>query len=201
MKEVKKIDVHAHVTIHPELVPKLQVTGHRFLSMEELLEMYDRLNIETGVLLPIISPEGQWMQMPNEDSYLATQAYPERFYWFCNVDPRSSINDEKSDLSYLLEHYKELGAKGVGELTSNMYADHPKMENLFYHCVQCDMPVLIHISPKVGYNYGIVDEIGLPRIEKELKKVPDLKLVGHSQPFWAEMSSEVTEALRNDYPR
>jgi predicted TIM-barrel fold metal-dependent hydrolase len=100
-----------------------------------------------------------------------------------------------------LEHYKALGAKGLGELTSNLYADDPKMENLFFHCVQCDMPVLIHISPKIGYNYGIVDEIGLPRIEKELKKFPDLKLIGHSQPFWAEMSANLTEDMRNDYPK
>ena len=101
----------------------------------------------------------------------------------------------------MIEHYKALGAKGLGELTSNLYADHPKMENLFSHCVKCGMPVLIHISPRPEYNYGIVDDIGLPRIEKELKKFPDLKLIGHSQPFWAEMSSDVTEALRNDYPK
>ena len=94
-----------------------------------------------------------------------------------------------------------MGAKGVGELTSNMYADDPKMENLFSHCVASKLPVLIHVSPKAGVNYGIVDEIGLPRIEKELKKFPELKLIGHSQPFWAEMSADVTEELRNDYPK
>ena len=200
MREVKKIDIHAHVTIYPDIVPKLQVTGQRFLSAEEQIAFYDELNIESGVLLPIISPEGQWLQMSNENCYLAAKENPDRFMWFCNVDPRSAINDEKSDLSYILEHYKALGARGVGELTSNMYADHPKMENLFSHCVKCDLPVIIHVSPSEGFNYGIVDDIGLPRIEKELKKFPELKLIGHSQPFWAEMSADVSEALRNDYP-
>ena len=200
MKEVKKIDIHAHVTVYPDIIPKLQVTGQRFLSVEEQIGMYDRLNIERGVLLPIVSPEGQWFQMSSEDCYAAARENAERFLWFCNVDPRAGINDETADLSYIIEHYKALGARGVGEVTANMYADHPKMENLFYHCARCDMPVLIHVSPREGFNYGIVDELGLPRIEKELKKFPELKLIGHSQPFWAEMSEDVTEALRNDYP-
>lgn len=201
MKEVKKIDIHAHVTIHPDIVPKLQITGQRFLSVDEQIEIYDKLNIECGVLLPIISPEGMWFEMTNENCYLAARDNPERLVWFCNVDPRSAMNDEHADLSYIIEHYKALGARGVGELTSNMYADHPKMENLFSHCVACDMPVLIHVSPKEGFNYGIVDDIGLPRIEKELKKFPNLCLIGHSQPFWAEMSEGLTEDMRNDYPR
>ena len=58
----------------------------------------------------------------------------------------------------------------------------------------------IHVSPRPNFNYGIVDEIGLPRIERVLKKFPDLKLIGHSQPFWAEMSADLTEETRNAYP-
>ena len=201
MKNVKKIDVHTHITLYKDIVPKLQVTGQSFLSPEEQIDIHKQLNVEKSVLLPLVSPEGQWAQITNEDCFLAAKNNPEHFVWFCNVDPRSGINDPKADLSYILEHYKALGAKGMGELTSNIYADHPKMENLFFHCVQCNMPVLIHISPKVEYNYGIVDEIGLPRIEKELKKFPDLKLIGHSQPFWAEMSADLTEDMRNDYPK
>ena len=201
MKDVKKIDVHTHVTLHKDIAPKLQVTGQSFLSPKEQIDIHRQLNVEKAVLLPLVSPEGQWAIMTNEDCFLAAKNDPAHFVWFCNVDPRAGINDPESDLSYILEHYKALGAKGLGELTSNLYADDPKMENLFFHCVQCDMPVLIHISPKIGYNYGIIDEIGLPRIEKELKKFPDLKLIGHSQPFWAEMSANLTEDMRNDYPK
>ena len=200
MKDIKKIDMHAHVIYQHELVPKLQITGYRMLNAEELLEKYEKLNIEAGVLLPIVSPEGQWSVITNEDTYLSTKERPESFYWFCNVDPRASINDKDADLCYLIEHYKAMGARGLGELTSNMYADDPKMLNLFDSCVKCDIPVTIHVSPKPNFNYGIVDEIGLPRIERVLKKFPDLKLIGHSQPFWAEMSADLTEEMRNDYP-
>jgi predicted TIM-barrel fold metal-dependent hydrolase len=74
------------------------------------------------------------------------------------------------------------------------------MDNFFFHCAETDMPVLIHISPALGAGYGIVDDLGLHRIEKMLKKYPGLKIIGHSQPFWSEISGDNTEALRNSYP-
>jgi predicted TIM-barrel fold metal-dependent hydrolase len=62
------------------------------------------------------------------------------------------------------------------------------------------MPVLIHISPALGEGYGIVDDLGLCRLEKMLKKYPKLRIIGHSQPFWSEISGDNTESLRNRYP-
>jgi predicted TIM-barrel fold metal-dependent hydrolase len=62
------------------------------------------------------------------------------------------------------------------------------------------MPVLFHIGPQVGGCYGIVDDLGLPRLEKMLKKFPGLQFIGHSQPFWAEIGADATEANRNSYP-
>jgi len=201
MENIKKIDIHAHATAFPELVPPAQWSGYRMVTGQEVLEFYDKLNIEKGVLLPIVSPEGQPAVYSNENTKIVADTYPDRFFWFCNVDPRSGTNNENADLGYFLEHYKKLGAKGVGEITSNVYADDPKMDNLFGCCAKADMPVTIHISPKMGFNYGIVDELGLPRIEKMLKKHPNLKLIGHSQPFWAEMSADLTEDMRNDFPK
>lgn len=201
MTNIKKIDIHAHATAFPELVPVNKYTDYRMVNAEEIIEFYDKLNIEKGVLLPLVSPEGQPVAYSNENTKIAADSHPDRFFWFCNLDPRQGHNSDKTDFGYFLEHYKKLGAKGVGEITSNVYADDPKMDNLFKHCAQADMPVTIHISPKMGFNYGLVDELGLPRIEKMLKKYPDLKLLGHSQPFWAEMSADVTEDMRNDFPK
>ena len=199
MKGIKKIDIHAHATLYPNLIPSHKASGSRIPSTEELTEMYDRLDIEMGVLLPIVSPEGQWSQISVESCKVMADANPDRFVWFCNIDPRSAENDEHADLGFLLEHYKKLGARGVGELTSNMYPDDPKMENLFSCCEEADMPVIIHISPRLGFNYGIVDDLGLPRLEKVLKNHLKLKIIGHSQPFWAEISGDLTEEIRNDY--
>ena len=200
MESIKKIDIHAHATAFPQYAPAHPGSGYRMVCAEEIFDFYDKLNIERGVLLPGISPEGCLDYRTNESIKWLTDQYPDRFVWFCNIDPRCLQNTEKTDFAYLLEYYKSLGAKGVGERTSNMYADDPKMDNLFTHCEKQKMPVTIHISPEPSGYYGIVDELGLPRLEKMLKKHPDLIILGHSQPFWAEIS-ELTPALRNSYPK
>ena len=200
MKPIKKIDIHAHAAMYPELRPAWPGAGKRFISAEEQIAIYDELDIELGVLLPIVAPEATYDQFSNVECKLLADQYPDRYVWFCNVDPRAQTYNPTADLSYLLNHYKALGAKGMGELTTALPADDPLVDNLFTHCEQCDMPVIIHIAPQKGDAYGLIDELGLPGIEKMLKKHPNLKLIGHSQPFWAEISSDLTEENRNDYP-
>ena len=200
MIDVKKIDIHAHSTAWPETFMPWHSTNERFPSAEELIAIYDKLNIEKGVLLPLYSAEGQWELMTSQNCKYIADKYPDRFVWFCGVDPRAGRNAENTDLSYLLKFYQNIGARGMGELTAQLYADAPQMDNLFAHCSQCDMPVIIHIAPQFGGGYGIVDDLGLPRLEKMLKKHPQLKLIGHSQPFWSEMSAELTQENRNTYP-
>lgn len=134
--------------------------------------------------------------MSNEETQYVVSKYPDRFSWFCNVDPRQGNYTDKADLTHLIGQYKEKGAKGLGELTASLYADDPMMQNLFRSCAELDMPVLIHIAPQFGGTYGIVDELGLPRIEKMLKKYPDLKIIGHSQAFWSEISADNTVEIR-----
>ena len=171
MISVKKIDIHAHAVAFPEFYPPFYGRGgQRYLSADELIHFYDELNIEKGVLLPISSCEGQPSPMTSEGcAYLAKQ-HPERFVWFCGVDPRTGAHSEKTDLSYFLNHYKALGALGLGELTAQLKTDDPMMENLFAHCAACKMPVLIHIATQHGGMYGIEDDLGLPRLEKMMKK-------------------------------
>lgn len=199
MQKIKKIDIHAHVVPFPEYAAPLQ-SGVRMLSAEELIEIYDKLNIEKGVLLPLNSSEYHYEQMTSCDCKYVSDKYPDRFLWFCGVDPRSAGHNANADLSLIINHHKRLGAKGIGELTAQMYIDDPMMDNLFYHASECDMPVTIHIAPKLTDYYGIIDEIGLPRLEKMLKKHKKLKIFGHSQLFWAEMSADLTEDMRGGYP-
>ena len=54
MQLVKKIDIHAHTA--RVLGPKRR-GGTNFALPETLLEMYDLLGVEKGVLLPLTSPE------------------------------------------------------------------------------------------------------------------------------------------------
>ena len=198
MDRVKKIDIHVHATAFKDYMPERP--GGKNCSAEELIEFYDKLNIEKGVLLPCASPEKQVSVWSSEEMKFLADQYPDKFLWFCSVDPRAFGNNGTADLSELLMHYKSIGAKGLGELTANLYVDDPKIDNLFKHCAACEMPVTIHIAPGIDDYYGIVDEIGLPRLEKMLKKHPDLIILGHSQPFWAEMSADLTEEWRNEFP-
>lgn len=194
MEKIKKIDIHAHLNVYPQYDFGIGVT------VEQLLGLYEGLEVEKSVLLPIVSPEGQLLKFDNYDAISVVEQYPDKFEWFCNVDPRSVDNSEKSDFSKMLTMYKDKGAKGVGEMTSNIYVDDPKMDNLFSYLEEYQMPLLFHMSPRLGFNYGMVDDLGMPRLEKMLKKHKKLKFIGHSQPFWAEMSGDLTEDQRNGFP-
>ena len=200
IKKTKKIDIHAHVAPFPEFAPPI-ATGMPMPSAEQLIGLYDELGIEKGVILPLTSSEYHFEQITSLDAKHVADQHPDRFLWFCGIDPRTCGNTPTADITPLLMHYKALGAKGVGELTAQLYTDDPLMDNMFYHCAECDMPVTIHIAPKFGGCYGIVDELGLPRLEKMLKKHKKLKIFGHSLLFWSEISADVTEETRNKYPK
>ncbi len=104
-------------------------------------------------------------------------------HWMCGI----GAGDLHTVFDRLAE-YKEAGAIGVGELCVNERMDSPFLQALFGAAESLEMPVLFHMSPEVGFQYGIVDEPGLPLLEETLKKHPHLKLIGHSQPFWIEIS-------------
>ncbi len=195
---MKKIDVHAHTTMWGENIPTFDTP---LITPEQLQKRYEELNIEKGFILPLMSPESRNFVQSNEEMEYIANKHTDTFYWFCNIDPRMGGNSSESDLSKLLTYYKKKGAKGVGEVTANIYIDDPFMDNLFYHCQECDMPVIIHIAPQKHGYYGVVDDLGLGRFEKILKKYPKLKILGHSQCFWSEIGDEVTEESRNGYPK
>ena len=196
---MKKIDIHTHVLAFPEFCPP-RPDGGKILSAEQQIEVHRKLNVDKAVLLPSGGMEGQWHLLSTENCMYVAAHHPEHFVWFCNVDPRAGNFNAKTDLGYLLNYYKEKGAKGLGELMATIPADDPMMDNLFGFCEELELPVLIHIAPQLGDTYGIIDELGLPRIERMLKKHPDMKLIGHSAAFWGEISEGLTQEMRNDYP-
>ena len=72
MEQIKKIDIHAHATAFPQYAPKFANNGCTMPSVDTMLDFYDKLNIEKGVLLPIVSPEAQLLVMtPENCKYIA----------------------------------------------------------------------------------------------------------------------------------
>jgi len=197
---LKKIDIHCHVYALTENSSRCLNVDTRRMSPEDQIEIFDKLNVEKGVILPLITsthPDG--LSVIENCRYIVDK-YPDRFAWFCNFDPCSEGFGATIDLSKHIGQFKELGAKGVGEVTIPLYADSDVMDNLFYHCAECDMPVLIHIGTTLEEKYGIVDEKGLPRIERMLKKHKNLRIIGHSAAFWCEISENGYPDDRNGYP-
>ena len=197
MKSIPKIDIHAHAVPWPAYTPKYAYRGAPPLTPDQLFEQYyHQTGVTQCVLLPLASPEGLPAPFTGEMMKYLCDQDPDRLFWFCHVDPRALSNTPTAKLYSLLEHYKSLGAKGMGEVTANLYTDDPLMKNLFACCETLDLPVTIHIATNFGGGYGIVDERGLPRLEKILKAHPDLKILGHSLPFWSEIG-ENTDETRN----
>lgn len=195
---VKKIDLHAHVIPEPSYS---RVIGGTFVTPQQIRKMYDAWGVEKGVQLPLASPEFECDQCTNHDAERLVRDYPETIgWWFCNIDPRWGTNSPDCDLSHYLMYFKEHGAKGVGEVTTNLPIDDPYMQNLFYHCERCDLPILFHMGQLGGGDYGIVDDFHMPKLEKVLQDFPKLRVIGHSQKWWAEISGDCTEEERNGYP-
>ena len=199
--KLKKLDMHIHTT-RKRGIPSSE-TNETICTPEELIERYDAWGIEAGVILPMVNPECNSTSGPQrlEDVIEICEKYKGRFYWFMNIDPRGGKNNSADDdLSYFMNYYKQLGAKGIGEVCANLAFNDPKMENLFFHAEKNDLPLTFHISPFPNRLYGIYDKLGMPLLEGALAKFPKLKFLGHSQPFWAEIGAGLTEEGRNTYP-
>ena len=78
-----------------------------------MIERFDALGIEKGALLPIVSPE-VYMPQANEDILEMVEQYPDRFFAFCNIDPRIICNSPFAPIGDVLRHYKDKGCKGLG---------------------------------------------------------------------------------------
>jgi hypothetical protein len=195
------IDIHTHASMCRGFN---RYDGRRCPTPEELLEKLDAENIDMAVLLCAVSPEVcSVLTTPFEVMEIARR-YPKRFIPFCGVDPRMVKNHVSADFRPMLNFFKESGCKGIGEFMPNMEFDHPLIMNLFSQVEEVGgLPILFHLANTLDHNgqYGCYDELGLPRLEKILKSFPKQIFWGHSQVFWSEISSDVTEETRCGYPK
>lgn len=180
MSASHKIDLHMHLSRRP--VPR---TEQMWVSdPAEMLPHMAELGIEKAVLMSVGEQAGTPI-VNNADACAVAQADPAHFAWMCNLDPV-----EPETIPQRLAQYKAQGAVGIGELAINRRLDDPLLETIFAAAGELGLPVTFHMSPKVGYSYGVVDEPGLPLLERALQKFPDTRFLGHSQTFWIEMSAD-----------
>ena len=177
---MKKIDLHMHVMTTWN-IPK--IGKFNISNPEKMIAHMDELGIAKAVLMS--SGEKKPPFGKNKTNRKICEKYPERFAWMCTVDPV----DEATVYDRLAECKKQ-GAIGVGEFTINRPLDDSFLQAVFAAAEKLELPVTIHMSPEVGYSYGVVDEPRLPLLEEVLQKYPNLKILGHSQAFWIEMSAD-----------
>ncbi len=154
--------------------------------------------------MPIVSPEFHVYPISNEQTYKIVKEH-DCFYWCCSLDPRMIEFDNKLDFVTVINRYKQLGAIGVGEITANLALNDPRVENLLSACSETGMPVTIHWSSLLGRTYGLYAGEKFQLLEWVLNKYPNLKIIGHSVPFWENMFindgfKNRLESLMENYP-
>lgn len=191
-----RIDIHAHA-YRAGTPPQ---DGHtRFCNPDELLAKYDELGITHGVLLPLIGPE-TYLPQSNEDVLDMAEQSGGRLIPFCNIDPRAMTNAPDAPLGDWLRHYARRGCKGVGEVMANLPIDDPRYQNLFKHIADVGLVMTIDMSDREGGDYGLIDGPGLPGLAATLERFPGLRVLGHSNPFWAEIAELKSPEDRRSYP-
>ena len=183
------IDIHSHCYKNP--LPFVTPV----CNPEELIKKYDELGIDKAVLLPFVNAEIYFPQSVDEVIEIC-KAYPDRFIPYCNVDPRAMTNSPNAPLHKVLEYYKNLGCKGVGEVMPNLPLMDPMVQNPFRAAEAVDLPIVFDGSDQLTGDFGLYDDPGLPQLEHTLQRFPKLKIFGHGPTFWAELWKLKTPAER-----
>ena len=182
------IDIHCHAY-------RKRPPVYSFSTAEQVLERFDTLGIEKAGLLPIVSPE-IYLPQANEDILDMVDQYPDRFFAFCNIDPRALTFSSHAPLGDLLRYYKDQGCKGLGEVMPNLPLMDPMVQNLFKCAEEVGLPVIYDGSDQLTGDFGLYDDPGLPQLEHTLQRYPNLIIFGHGPVFWTEIAKLQTPGER-----
>jgi len=185
---------------------------HTPVTVDSLIRRLDAEGIDNAVLLPHgFTPEATGLAYLFSDhpgivdQIKAVAPFADRIIPFGNLDPRMACFGDKRpdykpvDFSWLLEGFVEMGCVGIGEITANMPFDDPLVVNMMEQCGKWDLPVLFHgTGPGPGL-YGLIDEVGSPRLERLLQQVPGTTFIGHATGFWAEVDGSITSDTKSTY--
>ena len=182
------IDVHVHLG---------QPWNERGpLSAEMMLRWMDSVSIERAWVLSLISPESWFYPITPQWVLAQTKPYRDRLIPFCTVDPRSvNLGGYKGFLD-ILKRYRDAGCRGFGEHKWGGPIDDPRNMELLRACGEVGFPVLFHLD-----NIRNTDRPGLPGLEKVLRSLPEVTLIGHANGWWASISGDANREDMGSYPR
>ncbi|MEZ5402861.1 MAG: amidohydrolase family protein [Bryobacteraceae bacterium] len=90
------------------------------------------------------------------------------------------------------------GAKGFGEMKSQVDVDGPEMRAVFDLATELGVPVLMHFQEVTQPGSPGTFNMGLARLPAILKAYPKTTFIGHADFFWANISADVPRD--NGYP-
>ncbi len=176
------------------------------VTFENLIQRLDDEGIDKAVLLPIyVSPDAIYPgfiidpRMSVHDQVIDAAKYSDRIVVFGNLDPRWSGSATGGSFAPYLDWFAEHGCRGIGEITSNLPFDDPRVISMFQQVGERRWPVLFHGTSFAPGTYGLQDDPGSPRLERLLAAAPQTSIVGHGPGFWAEIGPITAEA-KNGYP-
>jgi predicted TIM-barrel fold metal-dependent hydrolase len=171
----------------------------KIVTAEELLASMDEAGIELSVVINIGWVSHELCVKTNDYILDSVSRYPTRFVGFCAIQPGAG------DAAIAeLERCSKAGAKGIGELRSDVQgfdlADKKTMKPLVDAALKYDLIFLTHSSEPVGHEYSGKGSITPDVLYSFITNFPNLKIVcahwGGGLPFYALMP-EVAKALSN----
>lgn len=171
------VDCHLHI-------------NHFDRSIDDTIKHMDATGTDKAFVLPLETGEGGVL-LRSETVLHAFHQHKDRIIPFCQTDIRAD------DVIAKLRAYHLLGCRGIGEQKEHLPLNDPRVERVIAFCDDVNWPITIHFQDgPSGYNQGFAEHL-----ETYLKRYKKVRIIGHAQTFWANISAEVPPANKTLYPK
>ena len=163
----------------------LDIHLHPRATIEANLAHMDGAGVTKSVLLTGAAAEERAKQ--------AVAAHPTRLVRFAAIDVT-----QPNSVDYLRAAVQS-GAKGFGEIKSQVAAAGPEMQRLYALAAELNVPILIHFQEVSQPGSPGTYHTGLKQFDAMLKKFPKTTFIGHADAFWDNVSADYAEDT--SYPK
>lgn len=175
-KPLPLIDCHLHI-------------NHFKRTIADTIAHMDATGTDKAFVLPLETGEGGVL-LRSETVLHAFYEYPDRVIPFCQTDIR------RDDVLERIRAYHLLGCRGVGEQKEHLPLDDHRVERVIAMCDDLNWPITLHFQDgEGGYNQGLADHL-----ETYLRRYKRVRIIGHAQTWWANISADVPPASQTLYP-
>lgn len=172
----KLVDCHLHI-------------NHFNRTIEDTIRHMDATGTDKAFVLPLETGEGG-VTLYSETVLHAFHTYPDRVIPFCQTDIR------RPDVLDRIRAYHRLGCRGVGEQKEHLPLSDRRVEAVIALCDELNWPITLHFQDgEGGYNQGLAEHL-----EGYLRKYRQVRIIGHAQTWWANISAEVPPPSQTLYP-